>query len=134
MATTFGIDINTIQESYEAGIAVRDRLTSYSPVDMKALLDRIVMCNKHHSKMKAGEEYYDRSTLKVEYGGENGQNTPHINFILKEASLTWGYYDRWKAEINAIGIFLTFKPEHGTEEEIMAIGWNVYSSLINLFE
>jgi hypothetical protein len=89
MATTLGIDINTIQESYEAGIAVRDRLTSYSPVDMKALLDRIVMCNKSNSKMKSGEEYYDRSILKVEYGGENGQNTPHINFILKEASLTW---------------------------------------------
>ena len=134
MATTLGIDINTIQESYEAGIAVRDRLTSFSPVDMKALLDRIVMCNKSNSKMEPGEEYYDRSTLKVEYGSENGQNTPHINFILKKASLTWGYYDTWKAEINGIGIFVTFKPEHGTEENIMAIGWNVYSSLINLFE
>ena len=128
------IDLDSIKASYAAGIPTRDRLTGYSPVDMKEILNRIHQMVKGYQKMEAGEEYYPKATMKLSYGGEKSNDTPAIDFILQRAILTWGYWDTWSVELNEFGIFAKYKPEHGTEEEVFTLGWCAINSINTLFE
>ena len=128
------IDLDSIKASYAAGIPTRDRLTGYSPVDVKEILNRIHQMVKGYQKMEAGEEYYPNATMKVSYGSENGDDAPAIDFILLRASLTWGYWDTWSVELNQFGIYAKYKPEHGVEEEVFTLGWSAIGVLNTLFE
>ena len=128
------IDLDSIKASYAAGIPTRDRLTGYSPADMKEILDRIHQMCKGYQKMEAGEEYYPNATMRLSYGGENNNETPAINFILQRATLTWGYWDTWSVELNEYGIYAKYKPEHGAEENIFTLGWSAIGVLNTLFE
>lgn len=128
------IDLDSIKASYAAGIPTRNRLTGYSPVDMKEILNRIHQMVKGYQKMEDGEEYYPKATMKLSYGGEKSNDTPAIDFILQRAILTWGYWDTWSVELNEFGIFAKYKPEHGTEEEVFTLGWCAINSINTLFE
>lgn len=128
------IDLDSIKASYAAGIQTRDRLTGYSPVDMKEVLNRIHQMCKNYQKMEAGEEYYPNATMRLSYGGENGNESPAIDFILQRATLTWGYWDTWSVELNEYGIFAKYKPEHGEEENVFTLGWSAIGVLNTLFE
>lgn len=128
------IDLDSIKASYAAGIPTRDRLTGYSPYDMKEVLNRIHQMVKGYQKMEAGEEYYPNTTMKLSYGGENGNDTPAIDFILQRATLTWGCWDTWSVELNEVGIFAKYKPEHGVEEEVFRLGWSAINSINTLFD
>ena len=128
------LDLDSIRASYAAGIPTRDRLTGYSPADMKEILDRIHQMCKGYQKMEAGEEYYPKATMKLSYGGEKSNDTPAIDFILQRAVLTWGYWDTWSVELNEFGIFAKYKPEHGTEEEVFTLGWSAINNIITLFD
>ena len=128
------IDIDSIKASYAAGIPTRDRLTGYSPVDMKEVLNRIYQMCKGYQKMEAGEEYYPKANMKLSYGGEKSNDTPAIDFILQRAVLTWGYWDTWSVELNEFGIFAKYKPEHGAEEDVFTLGWSAIGVLNTLFE
>jgi hypothetical protein len=126
--------LDSIRASYAAGIQTRDRLTGYSPVDMKEILNKIHQMCKGYQKMEAGEEYYPNATMILTYGGENNKETPAIDFILQRASLTWGCWDTWSVELNEIGIFAKYKPEHGVEEEVFTLGWSAINNIITLFD
>ena len=128
------IDLDSIKASYAAGIQTRDRITGYSPADMKEILDRIHQMCKGYQKMEAGEEYYPNATMRLSYGGENNKETPAIDFILQRATLSWGYWDTWSVELNEFGIFAKYKPEHGTEEEVFTLGWCAIGVLNTLFD
>ena len=128
------IDLDSIRASYAAGIPTRDRLTGYSPADMKEILDRIHQMCKGYQKMEAGEEYYPNATMKLTYGGENNKETLDIDFILQRATLTWGCWDTWSVELNQYGIFAKYKPEHGAEEDVFTLGWSAIGVLNTLFE
>ena len=128
------IDLDSIKASYAAGIPTRDRLTGYSPVDMKEILNKIHQMVKGYQKMEAGEEYYPNATMRLSYGGENSKEAPASDFILQRATLTWGYWDTWSVELNEFGIFAKYKPEHGTEEEVFTLGWSAINSINTLFE
>ena len=128
------LDLDSIKASYAAGIQTRDRLTGYSPADMKEILDRIHQMCKGYQKMEAGEEYYPNATMRLTYGGENNKETPAIDFILQRASLTWGYWDTWSVELNEYGIFAKYKPEHGVEEDVFTLGWSAINNIITLFD
>ena len=128
------IDLDSIKASYAAGIPTRDRLTGYSPVDMKEILNRIHQMVKGYQKMEAGEEYYPNATMRLSYGGENSKEAPAIDFILLRASLTWGYWDTWSVELNQFGIYAKYKPEHGVEEEVFTLGWSAIGVLNTLFD
>ena len=123
------IDLDSIKASYAAGIPTRDRLTGYSPVDMKEILNKIYQMCKGYQKMEAGEEYYPSATMRLSYGGEKD-----IDFILQRATLTWGCWDTWSVELNEFGIFAKYKPEHGTEEEVFTLGWSAINTINTLFE
>jgi hypothetical protein len=128
------LDLDSIKASYAAGIQTRDRLTGYSPADMKEILYRIHQMCKGYQKMEAGEEYYPNATMRLTYGGENNKETPAIDFILQRASLTWGCWDTWSVELNEIGIFAKYKPEHGVEEEVFTLRWSAINNIITLFD
>ena len=128
------IDLDSIKASYAAGIPTRDRLSGYSPADMKEILDRIHQMCKGYQKMEAGEEYYTNATMRLSYGGENNKEMPAIDFILQRAVLTWGYWDTWSVELNEFGIFAKYKPEHGVEEEVFTLGWSAINSINTLFD
>ena len=128
------IDLDSIRASYAAGIPTRDRLTGYSPVDMKEILNRIHQMCKGYQKMEAGEEYYPNATMKLTYGSENGDDAPAIDFILLRATLTWGYWDTWSVELNQFGIYAKYKPEHGMEEDVFTLGWSAINSINTLFD
>ena len=128
------IDIDSIKASYAAGIPTRDRLTGYSPVDMKEVLNRIYQMVKNYQKMEDGEEHYPNAKMKLSYGGEKGNDTPAIDFILQRATLTWGYWDTWSVELNEYGIYAKYKPEHGAEENVFTLGWSAIGVLNTLFE
>lgn len=128
------IDLDSIRASYAAGIPTRDRLTGYSPVDMKEILNRIHQMVKGYQKMEAGEEYYPNAKMKLSFGGEKGNDTPAIDFILQRATLTWGYWDTWSVELNEYGIYAKYKPEHGMEEEVFTLGWSAINSINTLFD
>ena len=128
------IDLDSIRASYAAGIPTRYRLTGYSPVDMKEVLNKIHQMCKGYQKMEDGEEHYPKATMKLSYGGEKSNDTPAIDFILQRAVLTWGYWDTWSVELNEFGIFAKYKPEHGAEEEVFTLGWCAINSINTLFD
>ena len=128
------LDVDSIKAAYAAGIPTRDRLTGYSPADMKAILDGIYQMVKGYQKMEDGDEYYPNANMKLTYGGEKSNGTPAIDFILQRAVLTWGYFDTWSVEINEFGIYAKYKPEHGAEENVFVLGWSAIGVLNTLFE
>jgi hypothetical protein len=126
--------IENIKMAYKSGISFREKLTDYSSDDLKAMLDKIATYGVNHLKFKDSMEYYDDRKLSVVYGREKNGDGETIHFILSSATLSWGGYDTWKAEINAFGIFVKYKPEHGTEENVFAIEWHLFNDLKTLFE
>lgn len=126
--------IENIKMAYKSGISFREKLTDYSSYDLKAILDKIATCGMSHLKFNDSMEYYDDRKLAVVYGREKNKDGEPINFILSSATLSWGYYDIWKAEINSIGIYVRYKPEHGMEEDVFSIEWHSFNDLKNIFE
>ena len=126
--------IEQIKMAYNSGISFREKLTYYSSYDLKAILDKISICGNNHLKFSDSMEYYDDRKLEVVYGSEKNKDGEPIDFILNSATLSWGYYDIWKVEINAFGIYVKYKPEHGTEEKVFSIEWHLFNDIKNLFE
>lgn len=126
------IDLDSFKASYAAGIPTRDKLTGYSPVKIKEILNIIYQMVKGYKNMDDGEEYYPNATMRLYYGGEEGNDTP-IDFILQRASLTWGCWDTWSVELNEYGILSKYKPEHG-DEDVFTLGWSAIGVLNTLFE
>ena len=123
------IDLEKIEQAYKDGLAIREKFTDSTPKFIKGVLDKIVSHYRGIPKMRKGEEYYDQGTLELNYGREKTKD-----FILTEATWTWGYYDCWVAKINTVGISITFKPEHGSQEELLDISWSMYCQLAGLFD
>lgn len=127
------IDLDNIRANYEAGIPTRERLTGYSPVDMKEVLNKIYQMCKGYQKMEGGEEYYPKATMKLSYGSEKTNDTSAIDFILQRATLTWGCWDIWSVGLNEYGILAKYKPEKGLEEEVFALNWSAINRIHTLF-
>lgn len=123
------IDLEKIEQAYKDGLAIREKLTDSTPKHIKGVLDKIVSHYSGNPKMRIGDDYYDQGTLELNYGREKTKD-----FILTEATWTWGYYDYWVVKINSIGISITFKPEHGSQEELVYISWSMYCGLAGLFD
>ena len=126
--------LENIKLAYKYGIPFREKLTLYSSYDLKAILDKIATCCMNHAKYSEDMKYYDDRKLEVVYGREKNKDGEQIDFILSSATLSWGCYDIWKAEINAFGMYVKYKPEHGTEEKVFAIEWHLFNDIKNLFE
>lgn len=126
--------IEQIKMAYKSSISFREKLTDYSSYDLKAILDKISIYGNNHLKFSDSMEYYDDRKLEVVYGREKNEDGETIHFILNRATLSWGYYDIWKAEINSFGIYVKYKPEHGMEEKVFSIEWHLFNDLKNLFE
>lgn len=123
------IDLEKIEQAYKDGLAIREKLTDSTPKFIKGVLDKIVSHYSGNPKMKIGDNYYDQGNLQLNYGSEKTKD-----FILTEATWTWGCYDYWTVKINSIGISITFKPEHGGQEELLNISWSMYCQLAGLFD
>lgn len=126
--------IENIKLAYKFGIPFRKKLTDYSSYDLKAILDKIATCGRNHAKFADSMEYYDERKLEVVYGSEKNKDGESIDFILSSVTLSWGRYDIWKAEINAFGMQVKYKPEHEVEEKVFAIEWHLYNDLKMIFE
>ena len=123
------IDLEKIEQAYKDGLAIREKLTDSTPKFIKGVLDKIVSHYSGNPKMKIGDNYYDQGNLQLNYGREKTKD-----FILTEATWSWGCYDYWTVKINSIGISITFKPEHGGQEELLYISWSMYCQLAGLFD
>lgn len=123
------IDLEKIEQAYKDGLAIREKLTDSTPKFIKGVLDKIVSHYSGNPKMKIGDKYYDQGNLQLNYGSERTKD-----FILTEATWTWGCYDYWAVKINSIGISITFNPEHGGQEELVYISWSMYCGLAGLFD
>lgn len=126
--------LENIKKACKSGISFREKLTDYSSYDLKAILEKIAICAMNHRKYSDSMEYYDDRKLSVVYGREKNKDEGTIDFILSSATLSWGGYDTWKAEINAFGIYVKYKPEHGMEENVFSIEWHLFNDLKSLFE
>ena len=126
--------IEKIEKSYKAGINIRTELTNYSSYDLIAVLDKIASLVKGNTKFDDSMQYYDKRRLEVSYGCEKNKDAEPIDFILKKATLYWGDYDIWTAEINSLGIYVKYKSEYGDEEKLLSIEWDLYKSIKYLFE
>ena len=123
------VDLEKIEQAYKDGLAIREKLTDSTPKFIKGVLDKIVSHYRGISKMRNSDEYYDQGTLELNYGSEKTKD-----FILTEATWTWGYYDYWVVKIDTVGISITFKPEHGSQDELIHISWSMYNELTSLFD
>lgn len=123
------IDLEKIEQTYKDGLAIREKLTDSTPKFIKGVLDKVVRNYSGNPKMRIGDDYYDQGTLELDYGSEKTKD-----FILTEATWTWGSYDYWVVKIDTIGISITFKPEHGHQEELIYISWSMYNELTSLFD
>ena len=123
------IDLDKLEQAYKDGLAIREKLTDSTQKFIKGVLDKIVSHYSGNPKMKIGDNYYDQGNLQLNYGSEKTKD-----FILTEATWTWGCYDYWTVKINSIGISITFKPEHGSQEELLYISWSMYCQLAGLFD
>lgn len=123
------VNLEQIEQAYKDGLAIREKLTDSTPKFIKGVLDKIVSHYRGIPKMRKGEEYYDQGNLQLNYGREKTKD-----FILTEATWSWGSYDYWTVKIDTIGISITFKPEHGHQEELIYISWSMYNELTSLFD
>lgn len=123
------IDSDKLKQAYKDGLAIREKLTDSTPKFIKGVLDKIVSHYRGVPKMRKGEEYYEQGNLQLNYGREKTKD-----FILTEATWSWGCYDYWTAKIDTVGISITFKPEHGSQEELVYISWSMYCELTSLFD
>lgn len=123
------VNLEQIEQAYKDGLAIREKLTDSTPKFIKGVLDKIVNHYGGIPKMRKGDEYYDQGNLQLNYGREKTKD-----FILSEATWTWGSYDYWVVKIDTIGISITFKPEHGHQEELIYISWSMYNELTSLFD
>lgn len=123
------IDLEKLEQAYKDGLAIREKLTNDTPKFIKGVLDKIVSHYRGIPKMRKGDEYYNQGNLQLNYGREKTKD-----FILTEATWSWGSYDYWTVKINTIGISITFKPEHGGQEELVYISWSMYCELTSLFD
>ena len=126
--------IEKFEKSYKAGINIRTELTNYKSYDLIAVLDKIASLVKGNTKFDDSMQYYDKRRLEVSYGCEKNKDAEPIDFILKKATLYWGDYDIWTAEINSLGIYVKFKSEYGDEEKLLSIEWDLYKNIKYLFE
>ena len=123
------VDLGKVEQSYKDGLAIREKLTDSTPKFIKGVLDKIVSHYMGKSKMSDGEKYYDQGNLQLNYGREKTKD-----FILTEATWSWGCYDYWTVMIDRIGISIPFKPEHRSQEELVYISWSMYCELTSLFD
>lgn len=123
------IDLEKLEQAYKDGLAIREKLTDSTPKFIKDVLDKIVSHYRGIPKMRKGDEYYDQGTLEINYGSEKTKD-----FILTKATWTWGSYDYWVVKIDTVGISITFKPEHGSQDELVYISWSMYCELTSLFD
>ena len=123
------MNLEQIEQAYKDGLAIREKLTDSTPKFIKGVLDKIVSHYRGISKMQKSDEYYDQGSLDLNYGKERTKD-----FILTEATWTWGSYDYWVVKIDSVGISITFKPEHGHQEELVYISWSMYCQLTSLFD
>lgn len=123
------VNLEQIEQAYKDGLAIREKLTDSTPKFIKGVLDKIVSHYRGIPKMRKGEEYYDQGNLQLNYGREKTKD-----FILTEATWSWGSYDYWTVKIDTIGISITFKSEHGRQEELIYISWSMYNELTSLFD
>jgi hypothetical protein len=127
------VNFDKIKAAYKAGLPIREQITNYSPMDMKNAIGNIVnfarlTCS---SKMKDCENMTEKGVLDLKYGNEKNQepDLTSFDFILKEATLSYGYYDIYKVRIDCLGIFVKYKEEHRQDEEILSLYWDDYEKL-----
>ena len=123
------VNLEQIEQAYKDGLAIREKLTDSNPKFIKSILDKIATHYMSIPAMRKGEEYYEKGDLQLNYGREKTKD-----FILTEATWSWGCYDYWTVKIDSIGISITFKPEHGHQEELIYISWSMYCQLAGLFD
>ena len=122
-----------MKASYKAGLPIRERITNYSPKDMKSAIGNIVNFARITcaSKMKDCENMTANGNLDLKYGNEKNQepDLTSFDFILKEATLSYGNYDIYAVRIDCLGIFVTYKEEHRQKEDILSLYWDDYEKL-----
>lgn len=126
------INFDKLKEAYKAGIPIREQITNYSPKDMKNAIGNIVNFARITcaSKMKECENMTEKGNMNLKYGNENNQEPEsHFDFILKEATLSYGGYDIYEVRIDCLGIFVTYKEEHRQKEDILSLYWDDYEKL-----
>ena len=138
--------LDKLKSAYKAGAPIRERITNYSAKDMKVSIENIVniTCLTCTSKMKDFENISENGFLVLKYGDEKNrdQNLPSLpsfDFILKEATLSYDYYDTYgnhniyEVKIDCFGIFVTYKGEYKQTEEILSLYWDGYEKLKEQF-
>lgn len=127
------INFDKLKAAYKAGLPIRERITNYSPMDMKNAIGNIVNFARITcaSKMKDCENMTEKGNLDLKYGNENNKepDLTSVDFILKEATLSYGGYDIYEVRIDCLGIFVTYKEEHRQKEEILSLYWDGYEKL-----
>jgi hypothetical protein len=127
------INFDKLKTAYNAGLPIRERITNYSPKDMKAAIGNIVNFARLTcaSKMKDCENMPEKGVLDLQYGNEQNQEQDlnSFDFILKEATLSYGSYDIYAVRIDCLGIFVTYKEEHRQKEDILSLYWDDYEKL-----
>ena len=128
------IDFDKLKAAYKAGLPIRERITNYSPMDMKNAIGNIVNFARITcaSKMKDCENMTANGILDLKYGNENNQepDLTSFDFILTEAVLSYGGYDIHQVRIDCLGIFVTYyKEEQRQKENILSLYWDDYEKL-----
>ena len=137
------MDLDKLKEAYKVGSPIRERITNYSANDIKFAIKNIVNLTRLTcaSKMKDFENTSENGFLVLKYGEEKNrdQNLPSFDFILKEATLSYDYYDThsnhniYEVKIDCFGIFVTYKKENKQNEEILSLYWDGYEKLKEQF-
>ena len=127
------INFDKLKAAYKSGLPIREQITNYSPKDMKVAIGNIVNFARLTcaSKMKDCENMSEKGVLDLKYGNENIQE-PELNsfdFIIREATLSYGNYDIYEVRIDCLGIFVTYKEEHRQKEDILSLYWDDYQKL-----
>lgn len=120
-----------IEASYIAGLDIRKKLTESSAKQINDLLHKfsevaLKICNKETDKERNSEKF------TLSYGSETSPDKSSVDFILKEAVLTFGYYDYYEVRVDCLGIFVSFKAEHKSKEVLLSVYWDMYESLKKL--
>lgn len=122
------------QEAYLNGINFRRELTNKSSKEIAAMMDNIYQIVKDDYEFKQLDEYYKHKTMKLEFGAETYEKCDiHEDYILQEATVTWGDWTRAKIKLDGLSITAYIKGEHENEKAVWKITWAQFKKLNELF-
>lgn len=111
--------LSTYRKRIEYGKPYMDKLTSLSIQEIVSGIESIW----ENSNSSFYNTIQHGDTLEKEYKNKNTTVLYDHNLNIEKITVSWDYWDSISIELTAYGLIATYKPEHGSNKEILNLTW-----------